>query len=76
MLKNTRDYNSAECMVWMYANNPKKVDIHMPEDYPRYIVSLVPANQLKFPDGWYYSERTKTINNQFSNVKVHVIIKK
>ena len=75
MLKKTRDYNAAECMVWMYGNNPGKVDIHMPEDYPRYIISLVPLDQLKFPDGWYYSEETKTINNELSGIKFKVILK-
>lgn len=75
MIKNTRDYNAAECMVWMYANNKDKVDIHMPEDYPRYLISFVPANQLKFPDGWYYSEETKTINNDCSKIKVKVVMK-
>jgi len=75
MLKKTRDYNAAECMVWMYGNNPGKVDIHMPEDYPRYLIPLVPIDQLKFPDGWYYSEETKTINNNVSGISFKVILK-
>ena len=75
MLKNTRDYNAAECMVWMYANNPKKIDIHMPEDYPRYLISLIPPSQLKFPDGWYYSKETKTLIRNNSNVKVNIVFK-
>jgi hypothetical protein len=75
MIKNTRYYNAAECMVWMYANNPGKVDIHMPEDYPRYLISLVPVTQLKFPEGWYYSEQAKTINNDLSGIKFNVVTK-
>ena len=76
MLKKTRDYNAAECMVWMYGNNPGKVDIHMPEDYPRYLISLFPIDQLKFPDGWYYSENTKMIHNDSNTFKVRVVMKK
>lgn len=75
MLKNTRDYNAAECMVWMYANNPKKIGIHMPEDYPRYLISFVPIGELKFPEGWYYSEKTKTINNDYSGIMFNVVLK-
>ena len=76
MIKKTRDYNAAECMVWMYGNNPGMIDIHMPEDYPRYLISFVTINQLKFPDGWYYSEDTKMIHNESNTLKVRVVIKK
>ena len=75
MLKKPRDFNAAECMVWMYANNPNKVDLHMPRDFPRYLISLVPIDQLKFPEGWYYSQETKTINNNKSTIRFNVIIK-
>ena len=75
MIKKTRDYNAAECMVWMYGNNPGKINIHMPEGYPRYLISLVPIDQLIFPDGWYYSEDTKMIHNDFNTLKIYIIIK-
>ena len=75
MIKKTRDYNAAECMVWMYGNNPGMVNIHMPEGYPRYLISLVPINQLKFPEGWYYSEDTKMIHNNFNTLKISIILK-
>ena len=75
MYKKPRDFNAAECMIWMYAFNPKKIDIHMHGDYPRYLISLVPINQLKFPDGWHYSEDTKTINKENSIITVRVITK-
>ena len=75
MLKNTRDYNAAECMVWMYANNQGKIDIYMPNDFPRYLISLVPINQLKFPEGWYYSKDTKTVNNDLNTVFYSIEVK-
>ena len=75
MIKKTRDYNAAECMVWMYGNNSGMIDIHMPEGYPRYLISLVPIKQLKFPDGWYYSESTKMIHNDFNTFKIRIDIK-
>jgi len=74
MYKNTRDINAAECMIWMYVNNPKKVDIYMDIDYPLYLISLVPISQLKFPDGWYYAHKTKTINKFDSSITVRVVI--
>jgi len=75
MLKKTRDFNAAECMVWMYKFNPRKVNIHMSGDYPKYLILLVPIDQLKFPEGWYYSEDTKTINKENSKILVHIVIK-
>lgn len=75
MIKKTRDYNAAECMVWMYGNNPKKIDIYMPEGYPRYLISLVPIHHLKFPDGWYYSKDTQMLYNESNTYKVLVILK-
>lgn len=76
MLKKTRDYNAAEFMVWMYGNNLGMINIHMPEGYPRYLISRVPINSLKFPDGWYYSEDTKMIHNDFNTLKIRIIMKK
>ena len=75
MIKNTRDYTAAECMVWMYANNSNKIILNLSKNRPQQIVSLVPANQLKFPNGWYYSKATQTINNQFSNITVDLTFK-
>ena len=75
MIKNTRDYNAAECMVWMYANNPNKIDIYMPEDYPLHLISLVPICKLKFPAGWYYSNQTKTLNKENSEIKILIFMK-
>ena len=75
MFKKPRDFNAAECMVWMYAFNRGKIDIHMKGDYPRYLISLVPINQLTFPDGWYYSEETKTINKENSIIIVNIVLK-
>lgn len=73
MYKKPRDFNAAECMIWMYAFNHQKVDIYMSGDYPRHIIAKVPINQLKFPDGWYYSEETQTINKENSILCVQVI---
>ena len=75
MYKKPRDFNAAECMVWMYKFNPKKVNIHMDRDYPRYLIFLVPTNQLQFPEGWYYSEETKTLRNENGSKIIHVEIK-
>ena len=66
----TRDLNAAECMVWMFKNNPKKIDIYMSGDYPRYLISFVPASQLKFPEGWHYSEENKSINKDISSIDI------
>ena len=73
MFKKPRDFNAAECMVWMYAFNREKIDIHMNGDYPRHLISLVPINQLTFPDGWYYCEETKTLNKENSSIVVRVV---
>lgn len=75
MFKKPRDFNAAECMIWMFAFNRGKVDLHMNGDYPRYVISLVPINQLQFPDGWYYSEETRTINKENSIITVRVVVK-
>ncbi len=75
MNKKTRDFNSAECMIWMLKNNPGKIDIHMHGDYPRHLIFLAHFNQLRFPDGWYYACDTKTINNYNSSITVRVVIK-
>ena len=75
MFKKPRDFNAAECMIWMYKFNPKKLNIHMEGDYPRYLISFVHTNHLKFPDGWYYAHDTKTINKYDSSVIVRVVIK-
>lgn len=75
MFKKTRDFNAAECMIWMYINNPGKISIYMPEDYPMHLTSLVPINQLKFPEHWYYSKNAKTINKDNSNISFSIIFK-
>ena len=75
MYKKPRDFNAAECMIWMFKNNPQKIDIHMSGDYPRYLISFVHTNHLKFPDGWYYANDTKTINKYDSSITVRVVIK-
>ena len=75
MYKKPRDFNAAECMLWMYAFNSGKIDIHMHGDYPRYLISKVPITELKFPDSWYYSEESKTINKQNSIIFVRIIFK-
>ena len=74
MYKKPRDFNAAECILWMHSFNPGKVDIHMKGDYPRHLIALVPVNQLNFPEGWYYSEETQTINKENSVISVHMII--
>lgn len=74
MFKRPRDFNAAECMIWMYSFNNGKVDIYMPGDHPRYLISLVPINQLQFPDGWYYSYETKTLNKENSPITIRVDI--
>ena len=73
MYKKPRDFNAAECMLWMYAFNSGKIDIHMHGDYPRYLISKVPIAELKFPDSWYYSEETKTINKENSIIVVRIV---
>ena len=73
MYKKPRDFNAAECMIWMYAFNRGKVNLHMNGDYPRHVISLVPINQLKFPEGWYYSTETQTINKENSSVTVRIV---
>ena len=73
--KKPRDFNAAECMLWMYAFNSGKVDIHMNGDYPRHLIFLTHFNNLVFPDGWYYARDTKTINNYDSSITVRVFIK-
>ena len=75
MYKKTRDFNSAECMIWMYKFNPNKVNIEMDEDYPIHLIFLVPADQLQFPEGWYYSEDTKTLKNENGSKTIYVEIK-
>jgi len=75
MYKKPRDFNSTECMFWMCSFNSGKVDIHMHGDYPRHLISLVPINQLKFPEGWYYSKETSTINRENSFITVFIVIK-
>lgn len=75
MIKKTRDFNAAECMIWMYKYNQGKVNIHMEGDYPKHLISLVPISELKFPDGWYYSKDTNSINRENSSVTVRVDIK-
>ena len=75
MIKKPRNFNAAECMVWMYANNPKKIDIYMQGDYPRYLISHVPINQLKIPDYWHYSKDTMTIIKEFSSDIVYIVFK-
>jgi len=76
MYKKPRDFNAAECMIWMYTFNSGKIDIHMHGDYPRHLISLVPIDQLKFPEGWYYSKESKTINKENSIITVFVEMKK
>jgi len=73
MYKKPRDFNAAECMLWMYAFNSGKIDIHMNGDYPRHLISKVPIKDLKFPDGWYYSQETKTINKENSIIVVRIV---
>lgn len=75
MYKNTRDFNAAECMIWMYINNPNKIDIHMSGDYPRHLTSFVSVEELNFPEGWYYSKESKTINKECSTICVRIDIK-
>lgn len=72
MCKKTRDLNAAECMIWMFKNNPGKIDIHMEGDYPRYLISFVHTNHLKFPEGWYYANDTKEIKKMNSLITVHI----
>lgn len=74
MFKMPRDFNAAECMVWMYKFNPGKVDIYMPEERPRHLISLVPVEQLRFPEGWYYCVDTQTIHKEYSDITVYVKI--
>ena len=74
MFKNPRNFNAAECMVWMYKNNPEKIDIYMPGEHPRHLISHVPINQLTFPEGWYYSEDAKAIHKENSIITVRVEI--
>jgi len=76
MYRKPRDFNAAECMIWMFKFNPGKVDVHMDGAYPRYLIPLVPINQLKFPESWYYCEETKTLNKESSNITVRVVFKK
>lgn len=71
----TRDFNAAQCMIWMVKFNPGKVDIYMQYDYPRYLIFLTHFNHLRFPEGWYYACDTKTINNHDSSITIRVIIK-
>ena len=75
MYKKPRDFNAAECMVWMYAFNRGKIDIHMHGDYPKHLISNVPIADLKFPDTWYYSEETQSINKENSIITVRIISK-
>lgn len=75
LYKKPRDFNPAECMIWMYKYNPGKVDIYMHGDYPRHLIFLAPIDQLKFPDGWYFVRDTKTINKTGSIVCVNVVFK-
>ena len=70
--KKTRDFNAAECMIWMYKYNSGKIDIYMHGDYPRYLISLVPIAQLEFPDGWHYSEETKSLNKEHSIITIRI----
>ena len=75
MFKKPRDFNAAECMIWMYINNPGKINIYMPDDYPIYLTSNVPVNQLIFPEHWYYSKETQTINKDTSNIRFSIVFK-
>jgi len=75
MDKKTRDLNAAECMIWMFKNNPGKVDIYMNGDYPKHLIFFTHFNNLKFPDGWYYACDSKTINRKDGNISVRIVIR-
>ena len=75
MLTKTRDFNAVQCMLWMRSFNPGKIDVCTHKNYPRYLISYVPINQLQFPEGWYYSKESKTINNSNSIITVRIIVK-
>ena len=75
MYKKPRDFNAAECMIWMYKYNPGKIDIYMQGEFPRYLISFVHTNHLKFPEDWYYSWDTKEIKKMNSTIAVRIVIK-
>lgn len=75
LLKKTRDFDESQVMYWMERHNRGKIKI----DYnykckPLCLISFVPIEELKLPDGWYYNTKNGLTNKHNSSTGLYSCI--
>ena len=68
MKKDTQNFSVNEIMYWMYYNNMGKIFIHYRTHIePDALISYVPLEDLKIPNGWYFTKKNMLTNKNNSS---------
>ena len=66
-----RDFTVMEALQWLLKNNPELSPKYQQDPYPSCVISTKPIEEIKLPDGWYYSEKNGITNKHNSTTGIY-----